>query len=252
VIHQTPLRAYPDAPVHPPIAAAQRYATHEDSAATACPTVPCGGCRIRRLPRRDVVWMDVGLHAIDAEFAIAEVEHHGDRRGRDALPMVHEIDDVSDRHPLTADMAVMTVDHARVTVGLSICHGPEPVADGMRSMNLHGARGLDPLCVDRRFQRRMGSGLAKPLIQRVCSSLRNRRRCRRRLGSIGRGMDLFATCGLVINSQNLPHSCLPRDAPLSPLMLPARTAAPLYQESQKTPQLDLDLAPKAKMRNVVS
>jgi hypothetical protein len=86
-------------------------------------------------------------------------------------------------------------------------------------MNLRTARAVSilPFCVDRRFQRRMGSGLAKPLTQRICSSLRNRRRCRRRLGSIGGGMDVFAICGLVVNFANLPHSCLPlRYSPFRP------------------------------------
>jgi hypothetical protein len=50
VIHETPLRAHPDGPVDPPIAAAQRCGAHKDSAATAHPTMPCGRCRIRHLP----------------------------------------------------------------------------------------------------------------------------------------------------------------------------------------------------------
>jgi hypothetical protein len=50
--------------------------------------------------RRGVVWMDESLHAMDAEFIKAEVEHRGDRLGRDSFSVVRGIDDVADRQPL--------------------------------------------------------------------------------------------------------------------------------------------------------
>lgn len=47
------------------------------------------------------------LHAVQAEFAKAEVEHRRDRLGRDALSVVRGIDDVADLHALIADMLAL-------------------------------------------------------------------------------------------------------------------------------------------------
>jgi hypothetical protein len=80
--------------------------------------------------------VDEGLHAMQVEFAEAEIAHRRDRVGRDALLVESGINDLADGHPLIADIAVMIIDRAEPTVGLGIGHGPKPIAGSCASMNM--------------------------------------------------------------------------------------------------------------------
>lgn len=121
-----------------------------------------------QLPRRGVLGINESLHAVQAEFVKAKVEHRRDGFGGDASPMVHRIDDIADGRPPTADVAVMIVDKAKATIGPCIGHRPEPIV-GRGAVNeaTHAALSLDPLGVHRMVPEAHRLGIGKAFMHRI-------------------------------------------------------------------------------------
>jgi hypothetical protein len=118
--------------------------------------------------RRSIIGLDVGLNAVQAEFAEAEVEHRRDRLGREALPLAARLYDIADAHALTADMAVVVVDEAKAAVRNRVGCRPKPII-GRRTVDevAYGALGFDTLREDRLIPVAHRLGVSETFVHRI-------------------------------------------------------------------------------------
>src|ERR1700722_10617526 len=78
---------------------------------------------------------------MQAQLAEAEVEHRRDGLCCKALAMAGGFYDISDAHTLTADMAVVVVDHAKAAISSDVGDRPKSII-GRRTINEIAHRAL--------------------------------------------------------------------------------------------------------------
>src|SRR5271170_7009708 len=122
------------------------------------------------------------LHAMEAEVAEAEFEHGRNGLAAESLPLARWIDDIANGHALTADVAVMVVDHAEAAIGPGVSHRPKAIVGrGAVDEAAHCTLSLDPARVDRRIPEAHRLGVGEALVHRA-----------RILGAVGCGAGCFA------------------------------------------------------------
>src|SRR5271155_3710973 len=78
------------------------------------------------------------------------------------------IDDIANGHALTADVAVMVVDHAEAAIGPGVSHRPKAIVGrGAVDEAGHCTLSLDPARVDRRIPEAHRLGVGEALVRRA-------------------------------------------------------------------------------------
>ena len=139
-----------------------------DPKVVAQPTFATESEFLGQRPRRRVVGMDESLRAMEAEVAEAEFEHGRNGLAAESLPLARWIDDIANGHALTADVAVMIVDHAEAAIGPEVSHRPKAIVGrGAVDEAADCALSLDPARVDRRIPEAHRLGVGEALVHRA-------------------------------------------------------------------------------------